>query len=321
MPPKQVTVSAPTRIDFVGGWTDVQPFCDDEAGLVVNAAVDIPARVTVRAAPAGGTAPPDPFIRAACRRFGLNQVRVELTTAAPVGSGLGGSGAVGVALVGALAAYAEQPLSRRDMAELAHRIEVEDLGVIGGKQDQYAAAYGGFSALTFAGDSVTLEPLALGTALVAELEARSVVVYTGQSRVSGNVHAHVQAAYRDRVPDTLKALATIRRVARDFCEALGRGQLDALGELLNANWEAQKRLHASTTNETVDAFFRIAQANGALGGKALGAGGGGCLYFLARASEAGQLREALQEQGAQILPIRFDLRGVSVQPAADGAGT
>jgi D-glycero-alpha-D-manno-heptose-7-phosphate kinase len=309
---RQITAYAPTRLDFVGGWTDVQPFCDAEAGLVVNVAFGVHTRVVVRSS-AGAVTHRDKFIQAACRRFGLENVFVELTSDAPLGSGLGGSGAVGVALVGALAAYARNDLTPREIAELAHQIEVQDLDIIGGKQDQYAAAFGGFLALTFEGDRVSIQQLALDPTRVRELEARSVVVYTGQSRVSGNIHAHVQAAYRSRNAETLEALATIRRVAREFRTALQEGSPETLGELLTANWDAQKRLHASTTNAIVEKFFQIAMNEGALGGKALGAGGGGCLYFLARAGEKEPLCAALRGAGGEILSAGFDVDGLRIE--------
>lgn len=310
--PKITSAYAPTRIDFVGGWTDVQPFCENEVGLVINAALGIYARVrvteTVHARPN-----PDPFIQAACKRFAIKDVAVELSSDAPIGSGLGGSGAVGVALVGALASYAGMDLPPREIAELAHRIEIEDLGIIGGKQDQYAAAFGGFLALGFQGTRVEVEQIILPAPRVLELQDRSVVVYTGQSRISGNIHAHVQEAFLQSNPSTLAALETIRRVARRFQIALQTGPLDDLGELLNENWDAQKRLHPSTTNEIVESFFAAALSVGALGGKALGAGGGGCLYFLARQGEQTRLQQALRAAGGKILQVQFDLNGCSRQ--------
>jgi D-glycero-alpha-D-manno-heptose-7-phosphate kinase len=310
-----ITARAPTRIDFVGGWTDVQPFCDEEPGLVVNAAFGLYARVTAQAGEQTRDAE-IAFANAARKRFGLENVDIHIASDAPVGSGLGGSGAVGVALVGALSAYAQQALARGETAELAHRIELEDLGVLGGKQDQYAAAFGGFLALTFVGTTVSVEQIPLRAERVAEWQARSIVVYTGQSRLSGDIHAQVQKAYRARVPATLDALATIRRVAREFRAALGTGPLDALGEWLNANWRAQKQLHAATTNAHVDELFRLALDAGALGGKALGAGGGGCLYFLAREGESTRVQEALRGAGAVVLPMRFDLEGLRVESNA-----
>lgn len=309
---KQIVAHAPTRIDFVGGWTDVQPFCNDEAGLVINVAFGIRTRVVVQE-----TNQPveqsDPFIRAVCKRFNLENVFVELTSDAPLGSGLGGSGAVGVALVGALAAYANKEFTRREIAELAHGIETEDLQIIGGKQDQYAAAFGGFLALEFQREAVQIEPLQLMRERIQELQARSVVVYTGQSRVSGGIHAHVQEAFRERNASTLDALGTIRRVARQFRAELENGSLDALGELLNENWNAQKQLHSSTTNARVEGFFRVALKAGALGGKALGAGGGGCLYFLARDGETTRLRNGLREAGGEMMEAPFDLEGLTIR--------
>ncbi|MCC7162510.1 MAG: hypothetical protein IT331_08445 [Anaerolineae bacterium] len=308
----QIIARAPTRLDFVGGWTDVQPFCDAEQGLVVNAAFGVITRVSVRLSesPQPNT---DRFVQAACRRFGVETLDVSLRSDAPVGSGLGGSGAAGVVLVGALGAVRAEAMTRREIADLAHDIEVQDLGMIGGKQDQYAAAFGGFLALEFLGDAVQVKPLDPGLERVRELESRSVVVYTGQSRVSGNIHANVQAAFRAGNPDTLQALATIREVARRFCGELQNGSIDALGDLLNANWEAQKRLHPSTTNERVEAFFEIARNAGAAGGKALGAGGGGCLYFLARAGDTQHLKQALTAAGGQVLDAGFDFQGLVVE--------
>ena len=201
----------------------------------------------------------DPFIRSACKRFDVENVAIQLASDAPIGSGLGGSGAVGVALVGALATHRGKSMSPRELAELAHRIEVEDLGIIGGKQDQYAAAYGGFLALTFQGEEVEIEQLALGSRRVAQLEKRSIIVYIGQSRVSEIFTRDVREAYQQRNPSTLAALAMIRRVAREFRSALQAGPLDDLGELLNENWDAQKHLHPSTTNEVVDGFFETAK--------------------------------------------------------------
>lgn len=308
---KNIIANAPTRIDFVGGWTDVQPFCDEEVGLVINAAFGVRTRVVVRETE-NAREHADDFIRSTLNRFGVKNVVVELTSDAPLGAGLGGSGAVGVALVSALDAYVGKNLSRREIAELAHHIEVEDLKIIGGKQDQYAAALGGFLALTFLGSTVEWEQIQLTETRARALQARSVVVYTGQSRVSGDIHARVQDAFRARNAETLNALATIRRVARAFRRELEDGSLDALGDLLNANWDAQKRLHPSTTNARVDEFFRAALDAGALGGKALGAGGGGCLFFLARNGETERVREVLRKMGGEILDAEFDLEGLRV---------
>lgn len=308
---KRITARAPTRIDFVGGWTDVQPFCSEQVGLVISAAVAVQARVEVRGTEAQ-IRNHDKFVQAVCKHFDLARAEVTLTSDAPVGSGLGGSGAVGVALVAAMAAYTGAILSRREIAELAHEIEVRDLGIIGGKQDQYASAYGGFLALTFSEANVGVETLALDPQRVKQLQARSVVVYTGQSRMSGDIHANVRNAFLSRNPDTLNALATIRQVASEFYTVLQSGPLDALGELLNANWDAQKRLHALTTNATVDGFLRIAQDASALGGKALGAGGGGCLYLLTSEGERAHVCDALVEAGGMIMDAPFDMAGCEI---------
>lgn len=308
---REIIARAPTRLDFVGGWTDVQPFCDLEEGLVVSAAFGVTTQVSVcfsdQLQPMASG-----FVAAACKRFDVENVRVDLHSESPIGAGLGGSGAVGVALVGALAALTERNMTRREIADLAHEIEVQDLGISGGKQDQYAAAFGGFLALSFLGDGVQVKRLDLSPDRITELEARSVVVYSGQSRMSGDIHGKVQEAYHAGNADALHALATIRSVAREFCETLQTGAIDVLGELLNANWEAQKRLHSATTNERVDMFFDAARKAGALGGKALGAGGGGCLYFLARQGERKRLTNAMTAAGGHVLEAGFDLLGLRI---------
>lgn len=310
----EIIARAPTRIDLAGGWTDVQPFCDHETGLVVNAAFGEITRAAVCFSEQAGPIA-DPFVRAACKRFYLEKVSVDLHSDAPIGSGLGGSAAAGVALVGALAALAEQKMTRREIAELAHEIEAQDLGILGGKQDQYAAAFGGFLALEFRGSAVRVQPLTLVPERVRELAAHSLVVYTGQSRVSGNIHAHVQEAFHAGNPETLDALATIRSVTREFLEALATGPIEALGALLQTHWAAQKQLHPSITNARVDAFFDVARNAGAAGGKALGAGGGGCLYFLAPNDAKKRLVDACVQLGGQILNAEFDLDGLVVDAA------
>lgn len=313
----EIIARAPTRIDLAGGWTDVQPFCDHEAGLVVNAAFGKFARVTACFSEQPGRIA-DPFVRAACRRFELENVSVSLRSDAPIGSGLGGSAAAGVALVGALAALVDQEMTRREVAELAHEIESKDLGIIGGKQDQYAAAFGGFLALEFRGDAVRAQPLALEPERVRELAARSVVVYTGQSRVSGDIHAQVQKAFHAGNPETLDALASIRSVARVFLKALPTGSIETLGALLNATWEAQKQLHPSITNARVDTCFQVARNAGAAGGKALGAGGGGCLYFLVPGSAKKRVVDALGQVGCQVLDAEFDPGGLVMSASDEG---
>jgi D-glycero-alpha-D-manno-heptose-7-phosphate kinase len=336
---RAITSRAPARIDFVGGWTDVQPFCDDEPGLVVNAALTHSMRVEVSVSK-------DRFIeiesldyhqtikaesydalqydgkldliKAALRRLRPSEsVAIRVSGDLPPGSGLGGSGATGVALVGALAAWSHKHLEPVDIARLAHQLEVEELSILGGTQDQYAATFGGFLALTFDGAAITVRQLAPDPAFIRELEQRSVLVFTGHSRLSGDIHQHVQTEYARGEPATVQALTQLRAVARDFLAHVEQNSLDGLGELLSANWEAQKKLHHSVTNAEMEELFQVAHRNGAQGGKALGAGGGGCLYFFTVPGQASRLASKLQDCGAQPMDVRFDLVGLTVVPLAE----
>ncbi|HEX6051267.1 MAG TPA: hypothetical protein VFZ21_18430, partial [Gemmatimonadaceae bacterium] len=188
---KVLTARAPTRIDFGGGWTDVPPYSDEEGGFVCNLAIKRYATVRIRATGDQGSgvdtrrAADSALAEAAVRRAGIDGISVEIASDFPIGAGLGGSSAAGVAVNGALAAWRGHPLDRTALAERSRAIEVEDLGVPGGRQDHYAAAYGGALALAF-GNGTRVRRLPLSPDLKAALERRCIVVYTGQSRISGD---------------------------------------------------------------------------------------------------------------------------------------
>ncbi len=323
---------APIRIDLAGGWTDVPPYSTEQGGVVVNAAINRYSYCTLRLRPdpaihiysadfdatvqvAGfaelvydGTLD---LIKAAIRRLGIRQgLELYVRCDAPPGSGTGSSASMGVALVAALNLLQTEKLSAHEMARLAHLLEIEELQNAGGKQDQYAAALGGMSFMEFHDPAVEVSPLHLAPATRYELEKRLVMCYTGRSRVSGNIISTVMGAYRAGVPRTVQALHTLKRIAVDMKSALLRGDLLAFGELLQENWENQKRLDPSVTNSTIDELFELARQSGAQGGKALGAGGGGCVLFYAAADQEHRLRRTLAERGLQLIDFTFDFEGV-----------
>jgi len=330
---RTIVSRAPTRIDLGGGWTDVARYALDAPGAVLNVAISLWASVTVRSrdedstvtirsldfeetvtAPSAEALAFDgtlDLLKGAVRRLdpGVG-VEVEARSLAPPGSGLGTSAAVCVALLGALNRLADRGLSRRDLAELACSIEQDDLGILGGKQDQYASAFGGAAFLTFDGPSVSRESLALPPDLADELHRRLVLCYTGKSRLSGDIHDHVRAAFSADEPATVGAIADLKRLTREMGIRLDASDLAGVGRLLIDHWEAQKRLHPSVTNAQIDRLFEAAAANGSLGGKACGAGGGGCLVFLAEAGRERLLRRALAAEGVAILDFVFDPDGV-----------
>ena len=308
---KTVIVRAPTRIDLGGGWTDVPPYCDNEGGFVCNLAIDRYATATLREdgeqAPQSGA--DAPLVRAVLGRAGLAGVHVSLESDFPVGAGLGGSSAASAALLGALAAWRGDTWDREAIAEEGRRIEVEELGIAGGRQDHYAATHGGALALRFS-RSVEVRRIALSPETRSEFERRALLVYTGESRISGGNITEVLRAYRDREPRVLASLAGMRTLAENTCAALEAGDLDAVGSLLGEHWLHQRALHHAIPTPLIDEIVARAAAHGALGSKATGASGGGCVLVFAGRESVDRVRSAVEALGT-IIPFRLDREGLA----------
>jgi D-glycero-alpha-D-manno-heptose-7-phosphate kinase len=318
---RTLTARAPTRLDLGGGWTDVPPYADDCGAAVCNVAITRYATATASLdddarsshAPARGT--DDALARAAIRCSSLPHASARVVSDFPVGAGLGGSSAAGVALAGALAALADVPLDAAALAERSRRTEVEELGVAGGFQDHYAAAFGG--ALLLTSDSpVRVERIALSDDCAIALARRIVLLYTGQSRISARTIAAVADACRLGDARVCRALDECKRLARLMADALRRADTDALGELVGEHWTHQRALHPSITTERIDAIHAACARAGALGMKALGASGGGCVMAVARDGHEGALATALAPLGER-LAFAVDLEGFHVLPQAD----
>jgi D-glycero-alpha-D-manno-heptose-7-phosphate kinase len=331
---RRVAMAAPLRLDFAGGWTDVPPFSQREGGVVVNAAIGLFVRAEVRpegsgfhivahdlgerldlAGAAALAADGRLDLHKAALRLGGARAPVTLSTRsdAPKGSGLGGSGALDVALVAAVstAVAAEGAVSppAEEVAEAAWRLEAVEVGVPGGRQDQWAAALGGFHLLRFRDPGVEAERLALDPAFAEELARRTVLCYTGTSRLSGDTIARVMGAYDRGEPAVVGALRGLCDVAHGMAAALRSADLAGVGALLSENWRLQQALDArmSTPGMTqLDAALREA---GALGGKAAGSGAGGCMFFIA-GDDVTRAREAALRCGAELLPVRWEPAGV-----------
>jgi D-glycero-alpha-D-manno-heptose-7-phosphate kinase len=313
-PGRLVTARAPTRVDFGGGWTDVPPYSHEQGGCVCNLAIARHATVRIgreRGADVGGPGE-TALARAALARAGLHDVPVAMTSDFPVRAGLGGSSAAGVAMVGALAAWQAAPdVDRAALAEQSRRIEVEDLGVAGGRQDHYAAAFGGALRLDFHGDTrVTRIPL--DERARTTLERRLVVVYTGESRISGETITAVLDAYAARTRRVVDALARMKALAEHMADALGAGDVDALGALVGEHWTFQRALHPKITTPRIDALVERSAAAGAIGAKALGASGGGCVLLIAAAGRDEEVRAAARPLGA-LLDFTIDRDGLVVE--------
>jgi D-glycero-alpha-D-manno-heptose-7-phosphate kinase len=308
---------APIRLDFGGGWTDGPPYCEEQGGYVCNLAVARYATAVLARQPGGDGEElagrgEQALAHAALHRAGLGAHPVRLTSDYPVGAGLGGSSAAGVALVGACRALRGAAIDdRAAIAEESRAIEVEDLGIAGGRQDHYAAAFGGALGLTFTGVT-TVERIPLTDDVLAALERRLVVGYTGESRISAATITGVLDAYRTREPRVTGALARMAVLARTMADALRAGDVDALGRLVGEHWTHQRALHPGITTARIDAALEAAARAGALGGKALGASGGGCVVAIAAEGREEDLRRAMAAV-VEPLEVRVDRDGLVVR--------
>jgi D-glycero-alpha-D-manno-heptose-7-phosphate kinase len=305
-----VTARAPTRLDFGGGWTDVPPYCEREGGAVCNIAITRYATATITSSD-DTPSHDDPLVRAALRRAEVGDVSVSIRSDFPVSAGLGGSSAAGVALAGALASLTGRTLSRHALASLSRATEVDEMGMPGGFQDHFAAAFGGALLLTFDHDGAEVEELPLSPDFAATLSRRGVLVYTGESRISGATITAVRDAYLARESRVVDALARMRALAHEQAHAIREGDLDDLAALMGEHWIHQRALHPTITTPRIEEIMRVASRFGALGAKAMGASGGGCVLAIATDGRENELGEALGGLGER-LPFQVDLTGFTL---------
>jgi D-glycero-alpha-D-manno-heptose-7-phosphate kinase len=307
---------APARLDFGGGWTDVPPYGEEMGGFVCNLAITRHATVRLRQ----GTPSPrakDDLVTAALRRAGLSDVTVALETDFPPGAGLGGSSAVGVALQAAIAAWHSDDVEREELVRRSRGVEVEELGVAGGWQDHYAAAFGGALGLAFT-DRIVARSLPMSDEFAAALERRCIVAYTGESRISGDTITAVLDGYRERKPTVVRALAHMAQLAREMANAIAAQSVDDLGALVGEHWSHQRSLHPRITTAGIERALAAARDAGAIGGKALGASGGGCVLAFARDGSEEAVRTAVGRV-AELVPFTVDRDGVRVERPAETA--
>jgi D-glycero-alpha-D-manno-heptose-7-phosphate kinase len=297
---------------------------------VVNAAIELRAEVEIEPAPGGyrlesedlqevlhlsgpeelGANGRLDLLKAALRRYPIPGGTLRTRCAAPAGSGLGSSGALDVALVAALDAARGVARSGAEMAQEAFLLESVEAGLPGGRQDQYAAALGGFHRFGFSANGVSIDPLPLPSGFADELARRIIVCYTGVSRVSSRAIERVVGAYQRRDAGVTGALREMVRVAELVADAMRRGDIDRIGPLLAENWLLQQRLDPGMRTAEMAALEASLVRAGAAGGKAAGAGAGGSMFFLVRDAEAASA--AARQAGATVLPVRWAPEGVRV---------
>ena len=331
---RRAAAAAPVRLDFAGGWTDVPPFSAREGGVVVNAAIGLFVRAELRPEGTGFHLVADDLgqrldlgdaaglaadgrldLHKAALRMASVEPPITLTTRAdaPMGSGLGGSGALDVALVAAVSAATapeRAPVrSPHDIAEAAWRLEAVDVGVPGGRQDQWVAALGGFNLMRFRDPDITAGRLTLDSAFADELARRTVLCYTGASRLSGDTIARVMGAYERGEAQVVRALHGLCEVAERMAAALCAADLASVGALLSDNWRLQQALDARMSTPTMARLEAALRETGALGGKAAGSGAGGCMFFVT-GDDVAAARDAALGCGATLLPVRWEATGV-----------
>ena len=233
---------------------------------------------TARLAGRRDGAPSDPFVRAALERAGASDAHITLQSDFPVGAGLGGSSAAGVAMAAALAAFQDRRETPSELAEWSRALEVEQMGIAGGRQDHYAAAYGGALGLAFSAHTA-VEQIPLSARFAEQLEGHCMLAYTGESRMSGTTITAVLDAYRERVPRVVQALERMRDLAMSMRDAMRRENVAELAVMVDEHWVHQRALHPGITTPRIDAINAAARQAGAIGLKALGASGGGCVLI------------------------------------------
>ncbi len=293
----KVTGRAPVRVDIAGAWTDVVYFFEPFGGATVNAAITYWVEGELHV---GRHAPTQEGV----------QIRYE--TQVPTGSGLGTSAAMNVLWLALVRAEpVTTPEARQMIAEGAYQAE-KILGIVGGKQDQYAASFGGINLFEFFTDRTRVHPVKIPSDKLAELERLLVLCYTGASRLSSRIHENVWGRFGRGNREVLDALLTMRDSAYEAKEALEKGEWDRVGRILTTQFECSKRLDPSTSNVTIERLFSEV-AQDILGGKPCGAGGGGCLLFLSNDLEAkSRVERKIAAAGMTLLPFRFDFAGLTV---------
>jgi len=327
-----IRAKAPLRISFGGGGTDVSPYPEEKGGAVLSATIDKYAYCSLAARddelvnvtsldydlvakyPLNDKLEYDgklDLVKAATKVMGIkNGVDLFLHSDMPPGSGLGTSSTMTVALVGALGHWFKLPLGEYDVAELAYRIERQEAGIKGGKQDQYAASFGGFNFIEFLGKTTIVNPLRVKSEILNELEYRLMLCYTGKTRLSAGIIADQVKGYTKKKEDVVRALDETKQLATAMKNALLLGQIDEFGSLMNQAWLSKKKFTSKVTDTHIDELYDVAKQNGAIGGKLLGAGGGGYLLLLCEFDKRHILAERLEEHGGKVINFAFEFNGL-----------
>ncbi len=322
-----IITRSPLRISLGGGGTDLPSYYRDHTGFLIAAAIDRYVYITLHR-----TFVPEliikysklervssieevehPIFREALRLVGITSPSLEITSMAdiPSGTGLGSSGSFTTALLKALHAHQKNLVHPGELAEQACTIELEKLREPIGKQDQYIAAFGGITCFEFGrDDSVQAWPLKISEETLFNLEDNLLLFFTGYSRSASAILKEQNDRSKRFDGNMLDNLHRVKELGHASRAALEKGDLEEFARLMDVHWQRKKERCASMTNNRIDGWYNLARANGALGGKLIGAGGGGFLMFYA--ADKGQLRRAMREEGLTEVRFRFDFEGTQI---------
>ncbi|HRP31706.1 MAG TPA: dehydrogenase [Agriterribacter sp.] len=330
---------APLRIGLAGGGTDVSPYCDLYGGAILNATVSLYAYANIEPLDE-----PKIILEAADRKetlqFAYNKTlsvngsldllkgvynriqkdygltipgfRLQTFADAPAGSGLGTSSTLVVAIIGAFVEMLKLPMGEYDIAHYAYQIERDDLGLAGGRQDQYAATFGGVNYMEFyEEDKVIVNPLRIKSEYLRELENNLVLFYTASSRESATIIKEQQKNVQQKKEDSVDAMHRLKEQSRMMKEALLKGRLNEIGEILDFGFQQKRKMAANISNPLIEEIYEAAKQAGASGGKISGAGGGGFMVFYCPGITRYMVIEALQRFGGEVKQYTFTKNGLS----------
>lgn len=327
---------APMRIGFFGGGTDVSPYAEEHGGKVLNSTINLYVRCMLQPSASPGITIRSLDLEEVSRSAGQRQwdgrlalpqavldavgeapvaageaegVEVTMYSDVPPGSGLGSSSALVVSMLRLLQARNGTVTDPHSLAELAYHIEREDLGIPGGRQDQYAAACGGMCVYHFGGGRVVVEPVLVDPAALLELESTLVLGYIGDRRFLTR-HLMEDQVRRLKEGDTLRYHDETKAFVEEATKLLRAVRVDDFGRLLHDAWEVKKAFSPAIASPIVDEVYELARKHGAWGGKITGAGGGGFMVFACPFSHRLELTRVLTEAGVQVRPFSFVDHGV-----------
>ncbi len=329
---------APLRIGLAGGGTDVSPYSDEYGGAILNTTISQYAHASIETVneagivlqaldrkeeqrfewsselPVNGTLD---LLKGVYNRiqkdYGLPLTNFRLCTYvdAPAGSGLGTSSTLVVAIIGAFAEMLKLPLGEYDVAHYAYEIERKDLQLAGGKQDQYAATFGGVNFMEFySGDKVIVNPLRIRQEYLNELENNLVLYFTSTSRESANIIKEQQKNVLQKNEKSIEAMHQLKEQARMMKEALLKGRLHEFGEILDYGFQHKRNMAHNISNNAMEEIYEAAKKSGATGGKISGAGGGGFMIFYCPGNARYKVIETLNKFGGEIKPYQFTKSGL-----------